>query len=781
VKVCDTLAPNPPAGVQVENDYRYLPGAVAGVQRLQVTWEQPHNSAKPVRYHVYRAASPEALQLGAADLGSNRIAGPIMIAAGEARGGFLDNGAGAPDASKDAGASYWYAVRVEEQGACGAKYSPLSTPVFGVLRNRAGPVAPEGSIQIQCVQPLTSWTSTFDEDYRPGGRDGDPPPVVPGEHRYHVVCEAANFRASWVEIYLETGLDRANILAPDPATWVAAKPAPDPTNPDPVLDGLNPAHTIFFGRREFSKGLPATFEMDVRLAADPIPERNKVRWACRVGASDGRISSAVATTDIRTPTEATIRTVRFSSVGEAQAVALRPPSGDPPDASLCQVHHPMGSEGVVGIQIGFTLTPRTREYRLYRCVENGTMTLIKQDAATFDPATPDWKLAVVDSELPAHGGNLCYHVQLLDQDGNASPLVYLGQVPVLSILEPPRPQMLTPEKTPEGHRIKWFCPPTGVDRFEIWISAEPGGLGPQPLSPALSKDLAPKPNLRVMDNAGMILNEVRVYHTGPATKMGPGPLYQLDLATEKGKTYRVRVLAVGAHSQLGVPSKSVSLKGEYLTIIPPSQAKVPWPARPLPPVRSANPGMAALRLPDGIHSGLAIRVGTFQMSVADVAAANRGASTDFLSPPYAIGAVPASFPIAKQIYKDADGNSLFPGVLYRIQVSSGAGAVPRRVTQVSPMVEDFRMLEGSVPASGLPIWILADPMFRMVVQSISGQGENAIAQVGIYLLDHQPGRVFGRYAYQWLCHVPSSREISRTLTIGPADLVPAASFGGMPQ
>lgn len=778
VKVCDTIPPSPPAGVQVENDYHFPIGGAEGQQRLRVSWLQPANPAQPVRYHIYRAASPEVLQQGGDSVASNRIAGPIDMQVGSNRMGFLDDGAGAPDATKDAGASFWYAVRVEEQGACGAKFSPLSAPVFGVLRQRAGPAAPEGSIQIRCVQPVVSWTSALDENYLPGGRDGDPPPPTPGAHRYHVVCETAGIRATWADFFLETQLPRTNLLVPDPGRLSGSMPVPNPEIPDPVLDSLNPTRTLFLGRYDLADAENSKVELDVRLLAEAVPELNSVRFACRVGTADGSQSVSAATSLLRVPTDETIRWVRFTAAGEAMMVAMRPLTGEPPSAAFCQVHHPLLADGVAGIELQIALKPGAREYRLYRCVDGGPMTLIKQDTAEFDSANPDLKLTLTDPDLPARGGNLCYHVQLLDQNGNASPMVYLGQVPVLSILTPPVPEMLAPEKTVAGHRIKWFCPPAGVERFEVWISVEPGSLGVQPLSPLLSKDLAPNPNLRVMDDAASVLRDVRVFRTVPASKLGPGPLYQLDLLTEIGRTYRVKVLAVGAHGDLGPASKAARLKGEYVMLNPPQQAKVPWPARVLPPVRPANPAMVAMRLPDAIHSGLAIRVGAFQLPLSQIMNANRNAAMDFLNPPYAIGAVPLAMPLSKRIYTDVDGSQLFPGVLYRQQIPNGVVAAPRRIVQVSPLVEDFRLLEGSVPSTGFPILILADPMFRMVVQSISGPGEDAVADVGIFLLDHQPGRVFARYAYQWLCQDPFHREISRTVTMPSADMLPILTPGG---
>ena len=66
------------------------------------------------------------------------------------------------------------------------------------------------------------------------------------------------------------------------------------------------------------------------------------------------------------------------------------------------------------------LTEGTEEYKVYRRIDNGPLTLIEQGLASFSDAV---SVAVEDQNLPLNGAKICYFAQLFDEHGNPSPMV----------------------------------------------------------------------------------------------------------------------------------------------------------------------------------------------------------------------------------------------------------------------------------------------------------------------------------------------------------------------
>src|SRR5262249_11641931 len=54
------------------------------------------------------------------------------------------------------GETFWYTVRAGDAGACGANLSGPGGPAYGVLRNRNGPPAGTGHIDINCLRPVVN-------------------------------------------------------------------------------------------------------------------------------------------------------------------------------------------------------------------------------------------------------------------------------------------------------------------------------------------------------------------------------------------------------------------------------------------------------------------------------------------------------------------------------------------------------------------------------------------------------------------------------------------------
>jgi hypothetical protein len=89
-------------------------------------------------------------------------------------------------------------------------------------------------------------------------------------------------------------------------------------------------------------------------------------------------------------------------------------------------HTPVDPEDGVTIEppiIIFLPPVGTKEFRLYRRVDGGPMTLIKQGPITSDPPV---NVECPDPNPPANAAILCYYVQCLDEHGNAGPMTQIN-------------------------------------------------------------------------------------------------------------------------------------------------------------------------------------------------------------------------------------------------------------------------------------------------------------------------------------------------------------------
>jgi hypothetical protein len=186
-----TDAPHLPT---IDNAYQFIGGVEQ--QQLRVTWKPVTNvvEGKHVTgYYVYRWDSPRQAQ----ELGSNplthRISPLISHVPGKASYQFTDTGFGAPSAPADFGKTFWYTVRAVDDGACdGGNYSPGSAAAFGVLRDRNGPDAPQGTPLVMCCRP-----GVVAE--KPGIVKPDSENLDPALDYFEAVCLRADSRIAWAE------------------------------------------------------------------------------------------------------------------------------------------------------------------------------------------------------------------------------------------------------------------------------------------------------------------------------------------------------------------------------------------------------------------------------------------------------------------------------------------------------------------------------------------------------------------------------------------------------
>src|SRR5690606_27966972 len=86
-----------------------------------------------------------------------------------------------------------------------------------------------------------------------------------------------------------------------------------------------------------------------------------------------------------------------------------------------------------------------------------------------------------DDALPAASARLQYFGQFLDRFGAASPLMPLGDCPITLIAPPSVPSLQEPRPVVDADgkaamSLDWFCPPPGVERFEVFLGRKGAAL-----------------------------------------------------------------------------------------------------------------------------------------------------------------------------------------------------------------------------------------------------------------------------------------------------------------
>ena len=716
VTVCDRLPPDAPRGVRVVNAYWF--DETNAHQRLKVIWLQNTNKedGKITCYYVYRWNSPEEPQLYGGVVTTNPpfcISGPIPHVPGKKYAEFIDQGPGAPTAPTDYGKTYWYTVRAVDDGACGGNFSPHSAPAFGVLRDRSGPDGPDGGIQILCCRPVV----------RPGESKDSPDSESQDETRayYQLVVYRTTPWIEWAELGVNTrGSGQPDSLA-----------------------------ILFFPQGEGK----VTFRWSVDRSE--IVEK-VVHFYCRAGMQGRKVSSWAQVTTYGMPQPGQIRMVSFEADVDCssyftQGLMAQTPCGN--------THHPHPGGGTttnVPPIIILKLTPGTKEYRLYRRVDDGPLTLISQGEADYEDAH---EIQIPDLALPANASKLCYYGQLFDEHGNPSPLVRLGCItvsqplptPLLSPLEPAgdvaKPQM----------KIRWFCPPHGVERFEVAIAASTGSM-PSKISDELSEALSGSPVWKTYTIQGkQQTNSFWIYRTfriGPG--FGNGAEFLVTVDIELGVQYIVTVAAVGKDGNIGPDSNAETfLWNEPVSAQGPL---VPWPARPLPPQKPFSEQVRAVYLPDQCFPGVGIRIGEVEMRRLVSGWQKQG-------PIRVYGAVD---PVEEFLYKDSNGETLFPVVVYRFQVpSSEYPQVSGDVIQVSPLMEQIAYNQ-KAGSNGIETEIV-DPFIRLCPDYMTG-GQNE-TWAGLYLVDTQPVLSGATYQYVLLRLGPNG-EIIQVIPLNKVTIVP---------
>lgn len=679
VTVCDRMPPTVPRELKVENRPHYDDATQIGGENLVLSWVREHTNVVS-HYWVYRWNSHDDALRHATQPGISNLLARVPNTGVSARVEFADDGSQqlptappAPSLPADAGRTFWYTVRNEDPAAC------PSPEGFG---NLSGPGAPAFGV-------LRDWTG-------PGVPDG------------RLTTPCCLVTASFVPVtaqHASASAVRMELIPGDPRiTWVEIREA---ISGQPIR------------RYHLEHAWPAAFEpLDLSGFAS-------FRLEARFGTSAGHASAW--TPGLNASASGQVPLHRWTA---AVACSTRPwPCGpglvDPVDP---------GSGEVTGTCGELAATPGAVEWRVYRRTD-GHPRLVQIESGKFPEA--DW----CDTATPAVPATLCYYAQTFDGDGNPSAITRLGCVESLGTEPMPKPvinhAMILPSTTQPPvvvpGSVQWFCPPPGVERFEVAF------LPPPPGSPVTAWLVVPGAQEVIATEYG-VFTSPRI----PAGFGSGGPEFAQTFNLLAAESYRVRVRAVRSHiADDGVVSTAY---GPWSDEVPVSQVQgvaaqgpeVPWPARPVPPI---HPDLSPRAEYDAQEQLCRVEIGTIDAS-------------DVINP--GTGTTPAVIRASSLLpYLTVAP----PFVAYRHQSSENRRG---EMTQISPLFRDF--LGTVTPDSGGPVLQITD---RFLV--VKRRNNEPAGPYRIWLRDTQP--VIRGHAYRYtLVRHHADLEIAEILASNPASV-----------
>lgn len=264
----------------------------------------------------------------------------------------------------------------------------------------------------------------------------------------------------------------------------------------------------------------------------------------------------------------------------------------------CECVHdarPPGSANIIPISLGGTVPESTREWRLYRRMDEGDLSLVKSFVVDPGPLKPE-QILVEDADLPPYGAKVRYYLQCFDQNNNPSPFVYIGEVvlvpdPATPLLNPP--EALEAVNSMGRVKLKWFCPPPGVERFRIYVSplnkgdpeatAVSSGLSTVTQNPNGPGIIIPASYKLPGETVAKTLSALRYFDTAELPTGSSNPLHQAEFEVTPGVSYVVWVNVIGLRQTKYVSSTAQLFLWKAPPVIGP-ETLVAWPARPLPEV-----------------------------------------------------------------------------------------------------------------------------------------------------------------------------------------------------
>ncbi len=550
--MCRRLPPRAPVVESV--DAEFVPPATeaeweaegqGGTQFLEVKIRQLPDApaaASAQGYFIYRWSNPsEYLN----NLG-NPVVGQVGYVAhvpGEKFVTFQDNGAGAPTPDTHEDVSVWYTARAVGISACPEEIlGGHSGPVPGFLRDFEAPAAPGGDFEICRNIPSAFFTRRMTEDPEGAGLPRD---------------------------YQGIGIDVRRL-------------SPHITAADIDVRMRLPDRTfqpLYSRRHLFQHG--DSLRVNLPYAEPELSSGVELRISVRGVTAHGLVSGpAEAVSPVPQSDPGHYGVFPFQLSSERQCLFI---SSVPEPRPMHEAFGVDGSTNAVSGFITFLGGQGVSEWRVYRRVgAEGPLTLIAKAEGPELVSPAPW----LDESLPAaNGARVCYYAQTFDQNANPSPLFPIGCVEMLNP-DLPTPMLSAPvvsdDNDPERMRVTlgWFCDPVGVERFEIFIARQGGGIpDPVGISPLLASEAVVIDADGLEDPAFYRFQSSRV--SGPL--MGNGPQFTSTFTLPADEIYHFAVAAVGPgeydERAAGSASNVVSAIWEVEPTGP--QAVIPWPQRGL--------------------------------------------------------------------------------------------------------------------------------------------------------------------------------------------------------
>lgn len=836
---------NPPAAplkLSVLNSVQFKSpgGAATNQQNLLVRWLPGANVSDLItQYWVYRWPNP-AMALTNDVTPSNNLIGIAPQLAGPGWNSLLDTNAGAPNSPGPS--NFWYTVRAVSFSACGQLlFSPNSAPVSGVLRQHAAPLAPGGELVGSCGTPAVMFQQ-LDSPVNPNGPDTN-------NWNYRVTVARRDSGIAWAQLLISNAVvgtvetygplyfppngDSLSVDFKEPmspynsgftATCVVGTYYGEVSQAAACQTTNTPASTVV-DEAVFTAGVllftalnsnDPLFQMlnlyqnrcfpaigPTRDASGTVHMRfdvgGKIPLMIQYGTN---FNGAEFWTDVgvATPDTNGVYSIYLCPCVISPLPVLRGCEVNLPNEGGCDQHVARaGNSGPVApIEIRFHLTPRTREYRLYRSIDGSPPTLIAQSEAMFDTNSPNEEIVRTDDGMPPSAARLCYFVQVLDENGNGSPLALIG---CKDLVPPKPPTPVLSEPAPAGATtnplvsLNWFCPTSGVCRFEIRLQRadQPGSGKPTGFfSPQLIKLTAFKPLQAIATNSipyfyGLVPHSsiVSAYDEWQLTPplgpgFGPGPQFNLTAGVVPGVPYHISVAAEDIHGSWG----DASTEWTFVWQPPPAQLSVPWPARPLPPVTTFDdasvnsqtvpyaPRVVAVPFENGSGSNATVADVRYPVGI------RIGDMTSYYYNFPNVGTTNFAqyYPFRRDVAQQADpnasvfqrlsgnpqskGDPLLPLVVYRQQVTNANfPRVSGHLAQVTPLLDtipwninanQFVTIPDRLIAFGDETWF--DETYRF-----------------LYLRDQQPVILGARYHY-YVVRFNTMHEVAEVIDAGAVDI-----------
>jgi hypothetical protein len=838
---CRKNLPSAPTKLSVLNAVQFISlggGNSTNQQNLLVRWQQNTNVSDLVtQYWVYRWPNP-TMALTNDATPSNNLVGIVRQIANTNLNFLLDTNPTAPGTPGPS--NYWFTVRAVSLSACGQLlFSPNSTPVSGVLRQHAAPPATTGELIGSCGTPVAMFQQ-FDSLANPSGADTN-------NWNYRVTVTRRDAGIAWAQLVISNAATQVmqtygplyfppdgNSLSVDFTEPVLANNSgffatcmvgtyygvvsqtafcqtTNTPSPAQIFEAVFAAGELLFTALNSSDPFLQAVNINQSSCLPAINPTRDVSGTVHMRFDVGpgvplmiqynTNSQFWTDVGIATPDTNGIYSIYLCPCVISPLPPLRGCTVNLPNDGNCDQHVPRAgySGPVAPIHVRFRLTPRTHEYRLYRSINGAPPTLIAQSAAMFDTNLPNNEIVRTDDAMPPSAARLCYFVQVLDENGNGSPLALIG---CKDVTPPKPPKPVLSEPAPAGNTtnplvsLNWFCPTSGVYRFEIRLqradqpgSGKPTGFSSskliklsvfKPLLPILYMNPIPK-FYGLTRNRSLVSFYDEWQLTPPVgPDFGPGPQFSLTASVVPGVPYHISVAAENIQGYWG----DASTEWTFTWQPPPAFPTVPWPARPLPPVTSFDDASVANQIvpytprvsavPFGYyvntnfvitdaHYPVGIRIGDMTSYYYNYP--NIGTTNFVQYYPNNFAGAPQPDPNRSVFHRlsanpQANGEPLLPIVVYRQQITNANfPRVSGHVTQVTPLIE-------SLP------WSINANQFVTIPDRLIAFGSETWADLPyrfLYLRDQQPVILSARYHY-YVVRFNSQHEVAEVIDAGTVEL-----------